>query len=182
MAKKISLREFQEHLAARLVGASGQSAAGLLGIQSGADYWLVNLSDSGEIVPLTPLTAVPLTKPWFAGIANIRGNLYSVADFSAFQGKDPTPQNAGSRLLLVGTRHGTNAAHARPAQHRGAHPGAGRSRCAGLGPRVLHRQRRTALEDAQRPRTARRRRLHGDRRLSPSPSVPPLNNINCTAV
>lgn len=110
MAKKISLREFQEHLAARLVGASGQSAAGLLGIQSGADYWLVNLSDSGEIVPLTPLTAVPLTKPWFAGIANIRGNLYSVADFSAFQGKDPTPQNAGSRLLLVGTRHGTNAA------------------------------------------------------------------------
>lgn len=110
MAKKISLREFQEHLAARLVGAGGQRAAGLLGIQSGADYWLVKLSDSGEIVPLTPLTAVPLTKPWFAGIANIRGNLYSVADFSAFQGKDPTPHNAGSRLLLIGTRHGSNAA------------------------------------------------------------------------
>lgn len=110
MAKKISLRDFQEHLAARLVGASGQSAAGLLGIQSGADYWLVNLSDSGEIVPLTPLTTVPLTKPWFAGIANIRGNLYSVVDFSAFQGREPTPQNAGSRLLLIGTRHGSNAA------------------------------------------------------------------------
>lgn len=110
MAKKISLREFQEHLAARLVGAGGQRAAGLLGIQAGSDYWLVKLSDSGEIVPLTPLTAVPLTQPWFAGIANIRGNLYSVADFSAFQGKDPTPHNAGSRLLLIGTRHGSNAA------------------------------------------------------------------------
>lgn len=110
MAKKISLREFQEHLAARLAGVSGQNAASLLGIQSGADYWLLNLSDSGEIVPLPPLATVPLTKPWFAGIANIRGNLYSVADFSAFQGKEATPQNASSRLLLIGTRHGNNAA------------------------------------------------------------------------
>jgi twitching motility protein PilI len=110
MAKKISLREFQAHLAARLAGASTQTAAGLLGIQAGTEYWLLNLSDSGEIVPLTPLTNVPLTKSWFAGIANIRGNLYSVADFSGFQGKDATPQNASSRLLLIGTRHGSNAA------------------------------------------------------------------------
>lgn len=110
MAKKISLREFQEHLAARLAGASSQTAAGLLGVQSGSDYWLLNLSDSGEIVPMQALTAVPLTKPWFAGIANIRGNLYSVSDFSAFQGREPTPHNAGSRLLLIGTRHGNNAA------------------------------------------------------------------------
>jgi twitching motility protein PilI len=110
MAKKGSLREFQAHLARRLAGASEQSAAGLLGIQSGADYWLLKLSDSGEIIPLTPLTGVPLTKPWFAGIANIRGNLYAVVDFSAFQGKEATPQNSSSRLLLIGTRHGSNAA------------------------------------------------------------------------
>ena len=110
MAKKGSLREFQAHLARRLAGASEQSAAGLLGIQAGADYWLLNLSDSGEIIPLTPLTGVPLTKHWFVGIANIRGNLYAVADFSAFQGKESTPQNASSRLLLIGTRHGNNAA------------------------------------------------------------------------
>ncbi|MFZ4536635.1 chemotaxis protein CheW [Propionivibrio sp.] len=110
MAKKGSLREFQAHLARRLAGASDQSAAGLLGIQSGADYWLLNLSDTGEIIPLTPLTSVPLTKHWFVGIANIRGNLYSVSDFSAFQGKDATPQNTSSRLLLIGTRHGNNAA------------------------------------------------------------------------
>ena len=110
MAKKGSLREFQVHLATRLAGANKQSAAGLLGVQSGTDCWLLNLSDSGEIVPLAPLTSVPLTKPWFAGIANIRGNLYSVVDFSAFQGKEATPQNPSSRLLLIGTRHGNNAA------------------------------------------------------------------------
>ena len=110
MAKKGSLRDFQAHLARRLAGASKQSAAGLLGIQSGADFWLLNLSDSGEIIPLTPLTTVPLTKNWFVGIANIRGNLYAVVDFSAFQGKEATPQNTSSRLLLIGTRHGNNAA------------------------------------------------------------------------
>ena len=110
MAKKGSIRDFQAHLAKRLAGASEQSAAGLLGVQSGADFWLLNLSDSGEIIPLPQLTTVPLTKNWFVGIANIRGNLYAVADFSAFQGKEATPQNTSSRLLLVGTRHGNNAA------------------------------------------------------------------------
>jgi twitching motility protein PilI len=110
MAKRGSLREFQAHLATRLAGAGDRNAAGLLGIQAGADYWLLSLADSGEIIPLTPLASVPLTKPWFVGIANIRGNLYSVADFSAFQGKEATPQNASSRLLLIGTRHGNNAA------------------------------------------------------------------------
>jgi twitching motility protein PilI len=109
--KKGSLREFQEHLAARLtVAAQGKASAALLGVQAGNDYWLLNLSDSGEIVPLPPLAQVPLTKPWFSGIANIRGNLYSVADFSALRGGEPTPMNAASRLLLVGTRHGSNAA------------------------------------------------------------------------
>lgn len=110
MAKRGSLQEFQAHLAARLAGVAERNAAGLLGVQAGSEFWLLDLADSGEIVPLVPITGVPLTKSWFVGIANIRGNLYSVADFSAFQGRDPTPQNASSRLLLVGPRHGTNAA------------------------------------------------------------------------
>jgi twitching motility protein PilI len=110
MARKSSLREFQAHLATRLAGIENQRAAGLLGFQSGTDYWLIGLPDSGEIIPLQPLTGVPLTKPWFVGIANIRGNLYSVADFSAFRQKEATPQNTSSRLLLIGTRHDNNAA------------------------------------------------------------------------
>jgi twitching motility protein PilI len=62
------------------------------------------------VVPLPSLTSVPLTKPWFAGIANIRGTLYSVVDFSAFRGHEPTRRNANARLLLVGARHGINSA------------------------------------------------------------------------
>ena len=109
--KKISLREFQESLVQRLTSArAGQTSRALLGVQAGRDYWLLDLADSGEIAPLPPLTSVPLTRPWFCGMANIRGTLYSVVDFSAFQGGEPTPQNADSRLLIVGGRFGINSA------------------------------------------------------------------------
>lgn len=109
--KKISLREFQESLVQRLTSArAGQSSRALLGFQAGRDFWLLDLADSGEIVPLPPQTSVPLTKPWFCGMANIRGTLYGVVDFSAFQGGEATPQNADSRLLIVGSRFGINSA------------------------------------------------------------------------
>ena len=117
MAKRISLREFQQSLSERLVSARrGEGEQALLGIESGADdlpggsHWLIDLADSGEVAPLPQLTPAPLTKPWFAGIANIRGVLYSVVDFSAWRGGAPTPCNAQSRLLLVGARHGINSA------------------------------------------------------------------------
>ena len=117
MAKRISLREFQQSLSERLVSARrGEGGHTLLGIESGAEdlpggsHWLIDLADSGEVAPLPQLTPAPLTKPGFAGIANIRGVLYSVVDFSAWRGGTPTPRNAQSRLLLVGARHGINSA------------------------------------------------------------------------
>jgi twitching motility protein PilI len=117
MAKRISLREFQQGLSERLVSARrGEGGQALLGIESGADdlpggsHWLIDLADSGEVSPLPQLTPAPLTKPWFAGIANIRGVLYSVVDFSAWRGGASTPINSQSRLLLVGARHGINSA------------------------------------------------------------------------
>lgn len=117
MAKRISLREFQQSLSERLVSARrGEGGQALLGVESGTDdlpggsHWLIDLADSGEVAPLPQLTPAPLTKPWFAGIANIRGVLYSVVDFSAWRGGPPTPLNAQSRLLLIGARHGVNSA------------------------------------------------------------------------
>ena len=111
MAKKTSLRDFQEYLAGRLsTAAQGHGAASWLGIDVGGASWLIELSDSGEIVQAPHLAAVPLAQPWFAGIANIRGNLYAVTDFSVFCGGPQTPLNTSSRLLLIGTRFGANAA------------------------------------------------------------------------
>jgi len=82
----------------------------MLGFESAHEFWLVRLVESGEVIPLADLTPVPLTKPWFAGVANVRGALYSVVDFAAFRGHEPTPHNSEARLLLVGARAGINAA------------------------------------------------------------------------
>lgn len=117
MAQRINLRDFQQNLSDRLASAQrGTTGATLLGVESGQDdlpggrHWLLDLTDSGEVSPLPPLTATPLTQPWFAGVANIRGALYSVVDFSAWRGGAPTPRNAQARLLLIGARHGNNCA------------------------------------------------------------------------
>jgi twitching motility protein PilI len=111
MARKTSLRDFQEYLAVRLTtAAQGKGSSSWLGIEAGNEVWLVDLSDGGEIVQAPQLAPVPLTRPWFAGIANIRGNLHAVTDFSVFRGGPPTPQNANARLLLIGVKHGANAA------------------------------------------------------------------------
>ena len=108
---QLKLREFQEYLATRLNSAArGEISSALLGLQSGNDYWLLKLEEAGEILPMPPLSPVPLTHPWFAGMANIRGNLYSVIDFAAFRGEDPTPRTSHARLVLLGARFGINSA------------------------------------------------------------------------
>lgn len=111
MAKKTSLRDFQTYLAGRLsTAAQGGRAVSWLGVQAGEQFWLIDLADSGEIIQAPQVTAVPLTQPWFAGMANIRGSLYAVADFSAFCHGRPSAINASSRLLLVGSKFASNAA------------------------------------------------------------------------
>lgn len=111
MADHSSLREFQQKLADRLGEAGhGDAPRALLAMESGRDRWLLDLADAGEVVPAPQLTTVPLTKPWYAGLANVRGSLFSVVDLSRFHGGEPTVPDADSRLLLVGVRYGINSA------------------------------------------------------------------------
>lgn len=111
MSKRISLKEFQESLVQRLVSAkTGDTPRALLGVQAGRERWLMDLADAGEIVPLPAITPVPLARPWFRGLANIRGTLYTVVDFSAFQGGERTPLTAETRLLLPNARFASNCA------------------------------------------------------------------------
>lgn len=112
MAKRTSLRAFQQYLNERLSSrAQGEHGSSMLGVETGGKRWLFDLSDSGEIVPLPPLISVPLTHPFFLGLTNIRGNLYAVTDFARFVGAPSVPLNTPSvRLLLVGTKQGSNAA------------------------------------------------------------------------
>ena len=106
MARRISLREFQQDLVRRLNEAAASEAPSTrLGVQIGGELWLVRLEEAGEVIPLPPFVAVPLTRPWFRGLANIRGNLFSVVDLSAFHGGDPTPgRDPSGRHRRVVTR------------------------------------------------------------------------------
>jgi twitching motility protein PilI len=110
MAAKASLREYQRELSARLQSAEVGHTASKLALQVGEEGWLVDLLDAGEVIPVAPISAVPLTRAWFRGVTNIRGNLYSVVDFSAFLGGPDVTLREQARLLLVGERFRVSSA------------------------------------------------------------------------
>jgi twitching motility protein PilI len=105
VAKQISLRDFQQGLAQRLREAQAEAEpTSRLAVQAGSGSWLLKLDDAGEMLPLPEISAVPLTKPWYLGLANIRGVLSSVVDFSAFVGGEQTVRTPDCRLLLIAER------------------------------------------------------------------------------
>lgn len=110
MARRISLREFQESLAQRLAESGSGERRTLLGLETPTENWLVDLADTGEVLPVPPIAPVPLTHAWYRGLVNVRGNLCGVVDFSAFHSGDPVSPAGASRILLVGARHGSGIA------------------------------------------------------------------------
>jgi len=105
VAKQISLREFQQGLAQRLREAQAETEpTSRLGVQTGNRLWLLKLDDAGEMLPLPEISSVPLTKPWYLGMANIRGVLASAVDLAAFMGGEPTVRTPECRLLLIADR------------------------------------------------------------------------------
>ncbi|HZM37314.1 MAG TPA: chemotaxis protein CheW [Burkholderiales bacterium] len=105
MAARLSLRDYQHDLADRLRNAKSESAVhSKLGVQVGEQPWLIDLAEAGELIPVPPITAVPLTRPWFRGVVNVRGNLYNVVDLPAFLGGPAVGANEQARLLLVAER------------------------------------------------------------------------------
>ena len=107
---RIDLQSFQQELANRLASkTAAQVESSRLGMACGEERWLIRLSDAAEVVAVPPIAKVPLTHPWFLGLANIRGNLYSVVDFAGFIGHQAVvPHGTGgqSRLILFGPRAG----------------------------------------------------------------------------
>ena len=105
MSRRTGLREFQISVAERIRTASSRAAlSSKLGFQVGADNWFVALTQVNEVIPVPPTVVVPLTHSWFRGVANVRGNLYSVLDFSAFQGREAIASGMERRVILVSER------------------------------------------------------------------------------
>jgi len=91
---------------------SGRDAAvdsSRLGMQLGSHNWLLDLADVSEVMPVPEVLEVPFTKRWFAGVANVRGNLVGVVDLSAFLGGAPVESAERARLVLVADGHRINS-------------------------------------------------------------------------
>ena len=89
-ARRIRLRHYQQELLERVQAARTGTGARThqLGVEIGAERYLLDLLEAGEIVPLPPLTEVPLTQPWYLGLANVRGSLIGVVDLAGFFGAE----------------------------------------------------------------------------------------------
>ena len=111
MSKKFNLRKFQTRLSQQLQAAANRDTSGSrLGFRVGDSNWLVSLADTEEVLPVPPVVKVPGACRWFRGLANIRGNLYAVSDFSDFMGQGATPDHNECRLLIPHRDFGVNAA------------------------------------------------------------------------
>ncbi|TAJ81079.1 MAG: chemotaxis protein CheW [Gallionellaceae bacterium] len=111
MSKRLNLREFQQGLSNRIQAKDrAGNQVSTLGVQIAGANWLVDMGDVSEVLPLPPLTRVPLSKSWFRGVTNVRGNLYCVADMAAYQHNGEASGDIANRVLLLAERHGFNAA------------------------------------------------------------------------
>ena len=87
MANREALRDLQNRLAGRLQAARTEAVtAAWLAVLVGKGNYLLPLTHSGEIFPLSGLAQVPYSQPWFAGVVNLRGGLFGVVDLRGFMG------------------------------------------------------------------------------------------------
>jgi twitching motility protein PilI len=87
MDKNQKLRELQTRLAEKLQAVrSGDvaSAAAWLAVEADGKKYLFPLSQSGAIFPYSLIQKVAHTQDWYLGVANMRGSLFGVVDFSGF--------------------------------------------------------------------------------------------------
>ena len=115
MANKEALRELQSRLAARMAAVRNEPATqSWLAVECAGQGLLFKLQHAGEIFEPSMVLPVPHTRPWMAGVANLRGGLYAVVDLAAFLGlraaapRGRLPEHA--RLVALNPVLGVNSA------------------------------------------------------------------------
>lgn len=99
--RRTRLREFQAQLMERMQAAQRgtQVRVSQLGIMIGQSRYLLDLREAGEIVSAGNMVKVPLTKDWYLGLSNVRGNLTSVVDLARFDGAQATTLDSSCRVV-----------------------------------------------------------------------------------
>ena len=115
MANREALRELQSRLAERLQLAKTEARpASWLAVECAGAGFLMPLAGAGEIFSVSSVLRVPHTRPWFLGVANLRGQLHGVVDLAAFLGlRLPLARDAlrdQARLLAFNPTLGSHSA------------------------------------------------------------------------
>jgi twitching motility protein PilI len=106
----VKLREFSTQLAQRLKEAPDlPTEPTRLAVRVGSENFLVEMGLAGEIVPLADIAPVPWTKPWYRGLANVRGRLIGIVDLLQLTGRDPLPPEQAQQVLVFGEGLAVNA-------------------------------------------------------------------------
>lgn len=79
---------------------SGESWRGFTFNIDGVDI-VVPFVGEFEIVPIQPLSPLPMAVNWIKGMTNIRGEIYSVVDLSEFIGQRPVRNLKNTNLFLL---------------------------------------------------------------------------------
>jgi twitching motility protein PilI len=113
MAIESQLREYQTSILARLENAKkagAEAPAGYLGVVIGSKNVLVSLQEISETLPIMDIHRVPIVKPWFLGVANVRGVLYAINDLAQMLENTFTAISSNARLLLMSDAVASNVA------------------------------------------------------------------------
>ena len=112
MANKEALRQLQARLADRLQAVRTQPrGASWLAVECAGRGLLLPLGEAGEIFAMAVLVPVAYAKPWFLGVANLRGGLHGVVDLAAFLGLERAERGRDeARLVAFNAALETNCA------------------------------------------------------------------------
>jgi len=115
MANKQALRDLQTRLAERMQQVRAETpGVSWLAVDCAGQGLLLSLKQAGEIFDLGPLLPVPHTRPWLAGVVNLRGGVFTVVDLARFLGlRNDTPAATAkgqARLVAFNAVLGINGA------------------------------------------------------------------------
>ncbi|HYM47876.1 MAG TPA: chemotaxis protein CheW [Burkholderiaceae bacterium] len=106
----VKLREFSLQLAQRLKEAPNKPTEPTrLAVRIGSENYLIEMALAGEIVSLPEIAPVPWTRPWYRGLANVRGRLIGVVDLMQLTGRDPLLPDQTQQVLVLGEVLGVSA-------------------------------------------------------------------------
>jgi len=102
--EKVKLRDYQQSILDKLEMIREDASnvpSNYLGVEISGRNVLINLLDITETLVVSEIEPVPLVKPWFLGMTNVRGILYAINDLGQLLDNQATEVSSNTRMLLI---------------------------------------------------------------------------------